>query len=257
MENRYPLFAGGRILKKEALWDLRDYSYGSWQMYYADYTDGIVKGCRVRVEGSDLVIGRGILKYRNFIYLLEEEAKVPFAAENRLIVLKAVIEEIGENFDYLTYAVNFFLDSNQECQENQMELCRFHLREGSVLRDVYKDFSDMNTEYDTINLLYATMAGRGEGRMHPEILLRYAQELQKSDTRSMEDIAFAYHVLQTEGEVERKVVGAYLQEKCKREISVNEAVWENRQCFELMEALLNQRLDSWENGQGHRVIFVE
>ena len=28
MENRYPLFAGGRILKKESLWDLRDYAYG-------------------------------------------------------------------------------------------------------------------------------------------------------------------------------------------------------------------------------------
>ena len=26
VENRYPLFAGGRILKKEALWDLRDYA---------------------------------------------------------------------------------------------------------------------------------------------------------------------------------------------------------------------------------------
>lgn len=50
MENRYPLFAGGRILKKEALWDLRDYAYGSMQLYYMDYTDGIVRGFDIHVE---------------------------------------------------------------------------------------------------------------------------------------------------------------------------------------------------------------
>lgn len=90
MENRYPLFAGGRILKKEALWDLRDYSYGGIQLYYMDYTDGIVRGCNVRVEDNCLVVGKGILKYGDFLYLLQEEARVPFAAENRTVALKAV-----------------------------------------------------------------------------------------------------------------------------------------------------------------------
>lgn len=257
MENRYPLFAGGRILKKEVLWDLRDYAYESWQIHYGDFTDGIIKGCRVRVEGSDLVVGCGMLKYQDFIYLLGEETRVPFSAENRLAVLKAAFRKKAENPDYLIYEVEFFLDSEPECQENQMELCRFHLREGSMLRDTYKDFSDLNTEYDTINLLYATMAGRVEGRMHPEVLLRYAQELQKSDARSMEDIAFCYHVLQNEGEVERKVIEAYLQDKQMEETSGDEKIWENRQCFERLEAVLNQRGDSRKNGQKHRVIFVE
>lgn len=30
MEIRVPVFAGRRILKKESLWDIRDYTYAGW-----------------------------------------------------------------------------------------------------------------------------------------------------------------------------------------------------------------------------------
>ena len=135
VENRYPLFAGGRILKKEALWDLRDYAYGSMQLYYMDYTDGIVRGCSVRVEDNCLVVGKGILKYGDFLYLLREEARVLFAAENRTVALKAVFNVNEGNPDYLSYQVDFLLDQDVERGKNQIEVCRFHLREGSVLRE--------------------------------------------------------------------------------------------------------------------------
>ena len=42
MEIRVPVFAGRRILKKESLWDIRDYTYAGWQLYYADHTDGLL-----------------------------------------------------------------------------------------------------------------------------------------------------------------------------------------------------------------------
>ena len=48
MEMRVPIFAGRRILKKESLWDIRDYTYAGWQLYYAEYTDGLLKGCDIR-----------------------------------------------------------------------------------------------------------------------------------------------------------------------------------------------------------------
>lgn len=32
MEIRVPVFAGRRILKKESLWDIRDYTYAGWQL---------------------------------------------------------------------------------------------------------------------------------------------------------------------------------------------------------------------------------
>lgn len=257
MENRYPLFAGGRILKKEALWDLRDYAYGGWQLYYMDYTDGIVKGCDVRVEDNYLVVGRGMLKHGDFLYLLQEEVRVPFAAENRLVALKAVFTVEEGNPDYLSYQVAFLLDQDVERQENQIELCRFHLREGSALRDTYKDFADMGTEYDTINLLYTTVSGRNEERLHPRILLKYAETLQVNDAKNIEDIAFYYHVFQNRGEVERTVVEAYLQDKWGNEITMDEEIQENDICFERLEALLNQRTNNQDKRSKHRVIFIE
>lgn len=257
MENRYPLFAGGRILKKEALWDLRDYAYESMRLAYMDYTDGIIKGCRVRVEGTELIIGKGLLKYRDYIYLLREEAKVPFRAENRMLALKAEFQEKRENPDYLVYRAEFFLDSDLKRQENQTELCRFHLREGSVLRDTYKNFSDMGTEYDTVNLLYATVAGRGRERLHPEVLLRFAEEMQGRDAKSVEDVAFCYHVLQNEGEVERKVTEAYLKSR-----QSEKTVWEgqheeNTRFFDMLDEILNCRGNGERDRRRNRVIVVE
>lgn len=257
MENRYPLFAGGRILKKEALWDLRDYAYGSMQLYYMDYTDGIVRGCSVRVEDNCLVVGKGILKYGDFLYLLREEARVLFAAENRTVALKAVFNVNEGNPDYLSYQVDFLLDQDVERGKNQIEVCRFHLREGSVLRDTYKDFADMNTEYDTVNLLHATVSGRGQGRLHPKILLKYAETLQRNGANGVEDMAFCYHILQQNGEVERTVVEAYLRDKWKNEITMDAEMQQNEICFKRLEALLNQRTDNRDKGLRQRVIFVE
>lgn len=70
MEMRVPIFAGRRILKKESLWDIRDYTYAGWQLYYAEYTDGLLKGCDIRAEDGQLVIGKGMLKFHDFIYLM-------------------------------------------------------------------------------------------------------------------------------------------------------------------------------------------
>ncbi len=254
MENRYPLFGGGRILKKEALWDLRDYAYKSWQIYYEDYTNGIIKGCRVRVEGTNLIIGKGIIKCGDFIYLMKEEAEVPFTAENRLVALKAEFEKKTDNPDYLVYDVKFFLDEDMEREKNQIELCRFHLRTGSILRDTYKNFYDMRTEYDTVNLLYATMAGREQERLHPEIMCGFAKEMQVCSTKKAEDVAFCFHVLQNEGEVERKVLDAYLQSE---QAEMREEPIENVQYFDRLERVLRGSGNNWMDKQRQRVIFVE
>ena len=71
MEIRVPVFAGRRILKKESLWDIRDYTYAGWQLYYAEYTDGLLKGCDIRAEDGRLVIGKGNVEISRF-YLSDD-----------------------------------------------------------------------------------------------------------------------------------------------------------------------------------------
>ena len=173
MEIRVPVFAGRRILKKESLWDIRDYTYAGWQLYYAEYTDGLLKGCDIRAEDGQLVIGKGMLKFQDFIYLMMEEERVDYQPKNRWQVLKAEFSEDETNLDYKAYWVKFFLDEEMELGENQIEMCRFYLREGAVLRDSYKNFADRSTKYDTINLIYATVAGVGEKTLHPVVVRQF------------------------------------------------------------------------------------
>lgn len=257
MENRYPLFAGGRILKKESLWDLRNYAYGGWQLQYADYTDGVIKGCRVRVEGSNLIVGKGMMKYGDFIYLMDEEAKIPFMAENRTTVLKAGFEIKRGHSDYFAYEVRIFLDHELDRKENQIELCRFHLREGSVLRDSYKDFADMGTEYDTVNLIYATVAGKKKGRLHPDILWKYAKELLLYEKKDIEDRAFCYQVFQQQGEIETDLLDAYLFGKKIELTETKEGSEDNMSYFEKMTKVLSCHDRHSYDGRKSGLIIVE
>ena len=57
------------------------------------------------------------------------------------------------------------------------------------MRDSYKDFADMATEYDTLHLCNAAVAGIGEGRFHPEILKQFAKELWAQKEKEGADIA--------------------------------------------------------------------
>lgn len=257
MENRYPGFAGGRILKKESLWDLRDYAYGSMQLFYMDYTDGIIKGCRVRVEGNKLIIGKGILKCGDFVYLMQEEESVSFEAENRLTVLKAVFTVKRGNPDYLAYQVSFFLDPDPERKPDQIELCRFHLRTGSVLRDRYKNFSDMSTEYDTINLIHATMAGRGRERLHPEVMLRFAEEMALQKGKKEADTCFCYQILNTAGEADGEMVAAYLADRGEKVCGDSDGKNDGESLYEKLRILLGYGNSAGDRHAGRKIILVE
>lgn len=257
MENRYPLFAGGRILKKESLWDLRDYVYDKLQLLYQDYTDGVIKGCGIRVDGMNLVVEQGMLKYQKFIYLIAEEVRIPFVAENRMLALKAEFAVKGNHLDHITYEVRFFLDHILQRQENQIELCRFHLREGSALRDTYKNFYDMITEYDTVNLIYVTVAGRNRARLHPDIFHQYAKEMYLRDNKDIEDKVFCYHVFQQKGEVEMDLLDAYLLDK-KIEIAGIDTNTENNMVyFEKLVKVLSFHNGNADDGKNRGFIIVE
>jgi len=175
MQNLYPLFERNRILKKEMLWSLRDYSFAHIQIEYQEYGQGIIRGCDIRVDGDELAVGPGILKYGRFICLMMEEEKVPYHAADRMQYLKLRIDADSLSPDYIAYRMELASDLDEKKKENEFELCRFHLRSGARLRDHYKDFSDMGTEYDTVNLIHADWADWAEppcARRLPGVLQR-------------------------------------------------------------------------------------
>ena len=114
-----------------------------------------LKGCDIRAEDGQLVIGKGMLKFHDFIYLMMEEERVDYQPKNRWQVLKAEFSEDETNLDYKAYRVRFFLDEEMELGENQIEMCRFYLREGSVLRVVIRILRIcQRIRYDKSDLCY-------------------------------------------------------------------------------------------------------
>lgn len=257
MEMRVPIFAGRRILKKESLWDIRDYTYAGWQLHYAEYTDGLLKGCDIGAEDGQLVIGKGMLKFHDFIYLIMEEEKVDYQPWNRWQVLKAEFSEDETNLDYKAYRVRFFLDDETELGENQIEMCRFYLREGSVLRDSYKNFTDMSTEYDTVNLIYATVAGVGEKTLHPVVVRQFGEEIWNMEEKDQFDFEFCNLVWNTQGRVERKVIAAYLGCKMKKAAVAQIMLYDNQKIYEKMENIVDNMGAFKKEKVNPKVIIVD
>lgn len=257
MEIRVPMFAGRRILKKESLWDIRDYTYAGWQLYYADYTDGLLKGCDIRAGDGQFVIGKGMLKFHDFIYLMMEEERVDYQPKNRWQMLKAEFSEDETNLDYKAYRVRFFLDEELELGENQIEMCRFYLREGSALRDSYKNFADLSTEYDTVNLIYAAVAGAGEKTLHPVVVRQFGEEIWNMEEKDQFDFGFCNLVWNTQGMVERKVIAAYLGCKMKKAAVAQIMRYDNQKIYEKMENIVDNMGKFKREKVNPKVIIVD
>lgn len=257
MKNRYPLLAGRRILRKESLWDIRDCAYGGWQLYYMDHTDGLLKGCTISAQNGMLVIGRGILKFHGFIYLMREEERVAYQPENEWRILKGEFTEDGTNPDYSEYRVRFFLDTDMRLKENQIEMCRFYLREGAVLRDSYKDFSDMATEYDTVNLVHATVAGVGEQTLHPALLRQFGEELWNIKEKDQFDISICNLIWNTQGNLEHKVIAEYLWSKTKKDAAEFRGPDGSQKTYEYLCKILNRMGRLKKDRTGFKQIIVD
>ena len=114
MEHIYPAFERGRIMKKELLWALRDYSYSALQLQYQDYPAGIISGCHISVEDDMLTVGKGIVKCQDFIFLLTEEERIPYNAllnanspEEAALIFAASFERCADGVENVNGVIHF------------------------------------------------------------------------------------------------------------------------------------------------------
>ncbi len=213
MEHIYPAFERGRIMKKELLWALRDYSYSALQLQYQEYSDGIISGCRIQVRDDALYIGSGIIKCQGFIFLLTGEEQVRYAPADQYISLKFRLLKIENLPDYTKYETEFVLDENLERTQNEIELCRFKLKEGARLRTEYKDFYDIQTEFDTVNLADATWSAQRGQALSKEVTDYFAGKVLECGNAEDKDIQFAYFLLQSKEAVSYKILNDYITRK--------------------------------------------
>lgn len=210
--NIIPKFGKGRILKKEMLENLRDYPRSFAEIYFGDYSNGIVSGADIRICESTIIVKKGIVKHGNRLYMLEQEFEIPYHQTNTEVLIKIRFGHEKSDSDYVSFCSDVFIDENTTVGDNELELGRFKLREGAILRSEYVDFYDFSTEYNTINVINVEYAGVRKSTINPSILDYFANIIMRNSIDNVLDIAFAMECLNTTI-VEREAILCYISNR--------------------------------------------
>lgn len=234
MQNLYPLFERNRILRKELLSALRDYSFAYVGLEYLEYGDGILRGCDIRIKEKKITVTPGIIKWGGQIFLMTQEECVDYAPSDRTVTIKLRLQkertadfvscrmELVSDYDVLHSDHNaLYSEHDGGSQKHDMEsavvmefeLCRYRLQEGARLRTDYKDFEDMGTQYGTVNYIHAAWGCLRGNSLSPAITRRFAQEILKVEKRDPEDTAFAYLCLSQPGALPREILIDYVGQR--------------------------------------------
>lgn len=210
--NIIPKFGKGRILKKEMLENLRDYPRSFIDIYFKDYSNGIISGADTRICESTIIVKTGIVKHEGTIYMLENEFEMPYYQTNKEVLIKIRFDGEGGDTDFKSLNSKILIDDNTEIAKNEFELGRFKLREGAILRSEYKDFYDFSTEYNTVNVINVEYAGLKKSTISPMILNYFANIVLKNNPDNMFDIAFALECLNA-NTLEREAILYYISNR--------------------------------------------
>ncbi len=194
-EQRYPLLEELHVLRTAALCSIRDRAFDSLPLYYEDYSDGIISGCSLRTSQSSIALQPGIVRYGGYMYFLREEMQHTYKATDDYSILKLRFGMPEESESFMQRTVRLELSNDMEIGEDEMELCRFKLKSGAVLRTKYVDFFDRVTEFDTVNFINAPYSAVGRSTLHPDITWSFAREAIQYKMESL-DQTFCMSALQ-------------------------------------------------------------
>lgn len=209
---QFPNFQKGRILKREMLENLRDLPRDFLDLYFQEYSNGIITGVNLHVNGTTLIVTKGIVKQNGRLYILQNDFELPYFPTGKETVLKIRFTEELNSPDFTIFSSEIMLDDLDELAENELELGRFKLKPGAKLRTDYIDFADFATEFNTINSIHCQYAGLYKSTFHPMILHYFAREMLKSKPSNAYDISFALECLNQE-RMQREVIDYYISNR--------------------------------------------
>lgn len=234
-QNIYPVFEAKRLLKKDMLENLRDFPRSLFYLQYQNYSDGILTGCDIKGTASGLMILPGIVCYKGVPYFLDEPYPVTCKAEGKQVYIKVhfwdkAIGGSGEEF-----LSQIAVDEEEPDAEQELELGRFKLQSGARLRTEYAGFYDYETEYDTVNRIYAPYAAPDHPGIWPQIFKCFAEELLKYRVTNPWDSAFCLNCLQLKEAMPYEAARAYLNAKLKQDKE-----YTNMQAYSALKKILRE-----------------
>jgi len=249
LEYKIPTFAPGP-LKKEMLMCLRDIALDEHNIRYHEYTDGIIAGCGLIEDEMKIGLVNGIVKFDGRLYKLKEKALVPYEHTDNWTVLKLRFSDEMRHSEYTHYEAELVLDTNTEIAQNEMEMGRFKLKKGSRLRTEYKDFWDIATEYDTVNLIHVRQAARRYPTLSPAITMHFAREAFSYLNGNPLDSAICTACLTSGEAVGRELLTRYVCNRLKREYREMDNVRLHEGLAEVLDLISGRARDN--KGKGHR-----
>ena len=226
-EYKEPIFERGRVLKRESWESIRDYPIDALNIQYEGYTNGIIRGLKISVDSSERLIniGRGLVKFNEKIYPINEVQKIGYESSGVWEILKLKFADVLLDKDF------------------EIEVCRFKLKKGFALRDTYKDFEDMKTEYDTINLINADWSGYERATFSESVLKVFAKEYLKIKEVDSIDRTFCYMAFNTREALDIEIIEDYISYKLGKKVKSNDRSLIFNNLLEIMNMTSNLKLE--------------
>ena len=251
---QFPFFERGSILKKDLLQNLRDYPRDIVDLYFSNYSEGILAGSEMKIAGQQIVIEPGIIKFAGRIYLLNDPVTIEYQPTNQEMMIKLKFAEGTEGSDFKTWNSKLALEQGVELAEDEFELGRFKLREGAKLRTDYNQFADFATEYNTVNIIHVKYASLEQFTIHPLIMNFFAHKILNSDTDNQFDISFAMQALQAKT-VSRELIKSYL----KRKLELTQKSYTNLEIYNYLAQIIRQlsryQFQTTETENEHKILI--
>lgn len=255
-EQKYPQFERLHVLRTEALCSIRDRAFDTFPLFMENYGNGIISGCSPIATPNTITLGEGMILYNNFFYLIKEPMSVEYAPTDEYMMMKIIFEPELETENFTQRNVNVILSHDMEISSNEMEICRFKLKKGAVLRTTYTDFFDRVTEFDTVNTVNVPYASIGGHTLSPEILINFANEARDFELIT-EDFNFCFAVLSGR-RISSAQISLYIEHRLKTELNTltNQILYENL-CTILREIKNGRRREIIGTRRRRREILLE
>lgn len=140
--------------------------------------------------------------------------------------------------------------------DNEMELCRFKLKKGAVLRTNYTDFFDRATEFDTVNTINVPYSAINQSTLSPEITFAFAQEA-RNFSLEVEDFNFCQAAL-SEKILSAEQISFYIEHRLKIELpdKKNQTLYDNL-CLILQEIKNGRRREINNSSRRRKEILLD
>lgn len=211
-----PLYEKGNILSEKMLQVTNQYALDLSESIYQGYSDGILKGLDLDVSQEFLTISSGIVRIEGVTYLLTDSVTVKYQPVKQETALKLVFQDETRTSQFLCREAQFLLSKDLNKGNAELEICRFKLQEGARLRNDYQNYEDYNTEFDTINLIYADWSSYRGKTLAPAILEGFVKEVNDIELMNPLDQQFCQQILSAKGEsLNRQYIAFYLKQRLR------------------------------------------